>query len=98
MPAYILAIIEEHDEAAFEEYRRHALPIVAAYGGRSLLNGTQHERLEGSWAPGRVVVIEFPSVAQAKAFYVSAEYAGPKATRLKAASTEMLLFDGPAGP
>ncbi len=94
MPAYILAIIEAHDEAAFEAYRRQALPMVAAYGGRSLLNGTQYERLEGTWAPKRVVVIEFPSMAKARAFYGSAEYAGPMALRRLAASTELLLFDG----
>ena len=94
MAAYIVAIIDEHDAAGFKEYRRQALPVVAAYGGRSLLEGTRHERLEGEWAPKRVVVIEFPSMESAKAFYASSEYSGPKALRLRAAHTDMLLFEG----
>jgi len=94
MAAYIVAIIDEHDAASFEEYRRQALPVVAAYGGRSLLEGTRHEKLEGAWAPKRVVVIEFPSLESAKAFHASPEYAGPKALRLRAADTDMLLFEG----
>jgi len=98
MAAYILAIIDEHDPAAFEAYREQALPVIAAFGGRSLLQGTRHERLEGEWAPRRMVVVEFPSMEQARAFYDSAAYAGPKALRQAAARTDMLLFEGRVGP
>ena len=96
-PGYILAIIDEHDEAAFEAYRAQALPVVAAFGGRSLLEGTRHELLEGNWTPKRVVVIEFPSLAQARAFYVSNAYRGPMALRQQSATTQMLLFEGRIG-
>ncbi len=98
MAAYILAIIDEHDPAAFEAYREQALPVIAAYGGRSLLQGARHERLEGNWAPRRVVIVEFPSLAQARAFYESEKYRGPKAMRHSAAKTDMLLFEGGLEP
>jgi uncharacterized protein (DUF1330 family) len=98
MAAYILAIIDEHDPVAFEAYREQALPVIAAYGGRSLLQGTRHERLEGDWAPKRVVVVEFPTMEQARAFHASEAYQGPKAVRHGAARTDMLLFEGRIEP
>ena len=94
MSAYIVAVIDEHDSAVFAEYRAAALPVVARFGGRSLLQGTEHTTLEGEWAPGRVVVIEFPSREAACAFYDSSEYAAARTLRQRSARTDMLLFDG----
>lgn len=94
MSAYIVAWIEESDPDAFERYRAEALPVVAKYGGRSLIQGTRHELLEGDWRPARVVVIEFPSADHARRFHASAEYQGPKELRQRAARTDMLLFEG----
>ena len=96
MVAYVVAVIEARDAAAFEAYRGVALPIVKRFGGRSLLHGTEHVVLEGTWRPGRVVVIEFPSAAQARAFHDSEEYAAAKALRQACAQTDMLLFEGGA--
>jgi uncharacterized protein (DUF1330 family) len=94
LSAYIVAVIAEHDPSVFEQYRAAALPIVARYGGRSLLQGTQYAALEGTWSPDRVVVIEFPTTEAARAFYDSPDYAAARALRLQSASTDMLLFEG----
>jgi uncharacterized protein (DUF1330 family) len=94
--AYIVAVIDEHDGNTFEEYRRVALPVIAEFGGRSLLQGTQHEVLEGDWSPRRVVVVEFPSLQQARAWYSSAAYQSARKLRLASADTRMLLFEGRA--
>jgi uncharacterized protein (DUF1330 family) len=94
MPAYIVASIEETDPVAFERYRAEALPVVARYSGRSLIQGTTHEKLEGNWAPRRLVIIEFPSEEAARRWYESPEYSGPKALRHACARTDMLLFKG----
>ena len=94
MAAYIVASIEETDPVAFETYRDAALPVVAQYGGRSLIQGTKYERLEGTWAPRRIVIIEFPSEEAARRWHESPEYQAPKALRATCAQTEMLLFKG----
>jgi uncharacterized protein (DUF1330 family) len=41
-----------------------------------------------------VVVLEFPSAEQARKFYDSPEYAGPKALRLRATTSKMILAEG----
>ena len=98
MAGYIVAVIEADDPAGFAAYRAAALPVVARYGGRSLLHGTQHVRLEGAWAPQRVVVLAFGSAEQARAFYDSPEYRAVRPLRERAAHTDMLLFEGPPTP
>ena len=49
---------------------------------------------EGNWQPKRVVVLEFPSLEQAKRWYNSEEYRGPKALRFKTATSKMILVEG----
>jgi uncharacterized protein (DUF1330 family) len=44
MSAYILAAIDKHDPMVCERHRAVALTVVARYGGRSLLQGTQYAR------------------------------------------------------
>jgi uncharacterized protein (DUF1330 family) len=41
-----------------------------------------------------VVVLEFPSLEQARRWYNSEEYRGPKALRLKTAKSKMILVEG----
>ena len=62
------------------------------------MRGGACEILEGSWLPPRLVVLEFPTVERARAWWASPEYAPAKALRQQCASTEMLLIEGVAGP
>ncbi|UCG87134.1 MAG: DUF1330 domain-containing protein [Gemmatimonadota bacterium] len=94
MAAYLIAEIDIHDAERYEEYRKLAAPTVAAYGGRYVVRGGAVTRLEGKWAPGRVVVLEFPSVDRAKQWWDSAEYSPAKALRQMSASTEMIVVQG----
>ena len=92
--AYIVVQIAIRDPSMYEEYKALAPPSIAAYGGRYLVRGGGSEILEGSWQPARLVVLEFPTVAQAQAWWDSPEYAPAKAIRQRCAATEMLLIDG----
>lgn len=73
---------------------RLAGATVAAYGGRYLVRGGAVEPLEGSWKPSRLVILEFPSAEQARAWWTSPEYQPAKAIREGCADTEMLLVEG----
>ena len=97
MPAYVVVQITVEDPVRYAEYRRIAPPSIAAHGGRYIVRGGACEILEGSWLPPRLVVLEFPTVEQARAWWGSPEYAPAKALRQQCASTEMLLIDGVAG-
>jgi uncharacterized protein (DUF1330 family) len=52
------------------------------------------EVLEGEWVPKRLVILEFPSVAQLKAWYGSPEYRLLLEIRLRTAKSKMVLIEG----
>lgn len=49
-----------------EEYRKRVPPTLAKYGGRFLVRGGAHHTVEGDWEPNRLVILECPSLEQAK--------------------------------
>jgi uncharacterized protein (DUF1330 family) len=94
MPAYIITQVDVEDPVRFEDYKPMVPASLEAYGGRYLVRGGEVENLEGTWAPKRLVLVEFPSVAKAKAWWNSNEYADAKAIRQAAAKTEMIVVEG----
>ncbi|HEU4367129.1 MAG TPA: DUF1330 domain-containing protein [Methylomirabilota bacterium] len=94
MAAYFIVDIDVHDSAGLEEYRRRVPATISAYGGRFVVRGGTFEALEGSWQPKRLVLLEFPSLDQAKRWYDSEEYRPLKAMRLKASTSNLILVDG----
>jgi uncharacterized protein (DUF1330 family) len=94
MAGYVIAQLEVTDPAGFEEYRNQVSATVAAYGGKYIVRGSETETVEGSWSPKRLVILEFESVEQAKKWYYSAEYEGPKALRHKTAQTDLVIVEG----
>ena len=94
MPAYVVTDVTVLDPDKFEEYRKTAGPTSAEFGGKYLVRGGKLEALEGQWAPTRFVIIEFPSVEKAKAWWNSQSYAGPKAIRQACAKSNFIVVEG----
>jgi uncharacterized protein (DUF1330 family) len=94
MAAYVIAEVDVHDNALFEEYRKLVPPTIAKHGGKYLVRGGATETKEGGWQPKRMVVLEFPTMDQARTWYHSADYAPALAMRLKAAKSRMILVEG----
>lgn len=94
MPAYLLADIDVHDTDAYEEYRRQVPALIEAHGGRYLVRGGETVVLEGDWQPRRTVVLEFPSMAQLRAFYDSPAYAPLKALRARVSHSRVVVVEG----
>ena len=94
MPAYVIVDLEVTDPAVFAEYRQQVPATIEKYGGKFLVRGGQFEQLEGSWQPTRLVLLEFPSMEQAKRWYDSEEYREPKALRLKASKANLIIVEG----
>jgi uncharacterized protein (DUF1330 family) len=55
------------------EYIERIQDTLDPYQGRFLVHGAEVEEVEGPW-PGTVVVIEFPDVESARAWYRSPAY------------------------
>jgi uncharacterized protein (DUF1330 family) len=94
MAAYLVVDIDVHDPDRYEEYKPLAAASVEGHGGKYLVRGGAVEILEGQWQPKRFVVLEFPTVEQAKEWWSSEEYAPAKALRHAAAQTNMILVQG----
>ena len=94
MPGYAIADVEVTDPAAFEEYRARVPATIAAYGGRYLVRGGATEVKEGDWSPRRLIVLEFPSLARAREWYASPEYAPLIALRERSARTRLVFAEG----
>lgn len=94
MPAYLIADVDVTDPVQYEQYKKLAPPAIAQYGGRYLVRGGAHETMEGTWVPRRLVILEFPDMARARAFYESPEYAAARAARKNAATGNFVIVEG----
>ena len=94
MPAYIIVQVEVHDPVRYEDYKPMVPPSLVPYGGRFVVRGGKVETLEGDWSPKRFVMVEFPTVEQAKAWWASPEYKDAKALRHATAKSEMIVVEG----
>jgi uncharacterized protein (DUF1330 family) len=94
MAAYIIVDVEIHDHEQYEDYKKLTPAAVAAYDGKFIVRGGQTETIEGDWQPGRVVVLEFPTVEHAKEWWSSEIYSAAKEIRQRAAHTKMILVQG----
>jgi uncharacterized protein (DUF1330 family) len=91
---YVIANVEVQDAAQYEEYKRLVPASIEKYQGRFLVRAGNWERMEGSWEPKRLVVIEFPTAEQARRWYDSEEYQQARAIREQAASGDLLIVEG----
>ncbi len=94
MPAYVIVDVKITDPVRYEDYKKLTPGIVGSYGGKFIVRGGTTEVLEGDWKPGRVVVLEFPDMEKAKAWYHSPEYTEAKKIRFEASTGKMILVEG----
>ncbi|MBB0230448.1 DUF1330 domain-containing protein [Streptomyces calidiresistens] len=94
MPAYAIAHLREaapHPEIA--EYIERVSATFEPYGGRFLVHATPHEVKEGNW-PGHVVVIGFPGITEARAWWDSPAYREIAPLRSRHIEGDIILVEG----
>ncbi len=94
MAGYIVADIEITDPNEYQTYAQQTAATLERYGRKFLVRGGNPETLEGDRKTKRLVIIEFPSVEQAKAWYDSPEYSAIKGIRQRSAISNILLVHG----
>ncbi len=95
MPAYVIAYARNAtDQQALAEYRRRNTEVVAAHGGRFLVRGGEQVVLEGDPRADRVVVMEFPNLDAARAWYSDPDYEAVKPLRQGASDTDIIAVAG----
>lgn len=96
MSAYLIAQLKVTDPDAFERYRTKVPDVIERYGGRYLVRGGATDVLEGALPMPRLVVIAFPSMADAKRFYDSPDYQDIIGLRTAASEGVVTLVEGVA--
>jgi uncharacterized protein (DUF1330 family) len=99
MPAYMIALNRSvHDLQKLESYWKAAGPTFEGRGAKFLSIYTPLAPLELMGPLEGVVLIEFPDVAAAKAWYESPAYQKARQHRVGAAETEFFIIDGGVVP
>ena len=98
MKAYWIARSKVNDAALYKRYTDQVPAIVAAHGGTFLARGGVFEILEGPEKFHRFVVIEFPSLEQARACHDSPAYRAASQWRQQdgAGEVELVIVEGVA--
>ena len=94
MSAYIIAKVNVTDWDQYKEYTKVTPGIIEQYGGKFIARGGEIVTLEGPEDKDRIVLLEFPSMEAAKAFYNSDEYKTAKEIRAGAATATFILVEG----
>ena len=94
MKAYIVVQINVNNHENYKEYLKNVTPIAKNYGGNYIVRAGNFEIMEGNWDYKRNVVIEFPSLENAKEFYNCPEYQPIKKIRLNNAENNLIIIEG----
>jgi uncharacterized protein (DUF1330 family) len=98
MTAYIVFLREmpPHDPEGLKIYQainREHVPVYQAHGIKPLSVYGNAEALEGT-APDGTVILAFPTMADAKAWYQSPEYQSALPHRIKASDYRAFIVEG----
>ena len=91
---YAIVQLDVQDKDLYLEYTRRATEIEARHGGRPLVVSDAEEVIEGNWPSQRIVVLEFPSIDDARAWYRDPDYQDIVPLRHQATSSSILLVEG----
>ena len=89
--AFAIGAHRMRDAEAFKPYIARVPDVIKDYGCRYLARGNAVTPLAGSFAPDRLVLMEFPSADEVAAFYFSAAYAPLLRIRLSATEPRFVL-------
>lgn len=91
MPAYVIA-----EFGAIETGKHHIARLdktgVGKFGERMIVASSHCEVLTGGWTPQRIVVLEFPTVERAQAWWAARERSAPR--ELEQVERKMILVEG----
>lgn len=94
MPAYAILEVEVHDIGEYLLHQSRVAPLLEAVGARYLARGGESRHYEGGREPGRLMVLEFPSLAAMDAFYLGEAYRELVAHRDACSRCRILAVEG----
>ena len=92
MAVLMLGQIDIHDRETYAGYEAGFMPILQRFGGRIVGLDDAPALLEGEWPFSRVVLIEFDSEEDARAWFESDEYQALAEKRKQASNAAIMMF------
>ncbi|BAK66208.1 hypothetical protein SLG_15330 [Sphingobium sp. SYK-6] len=92
--AYVIAEVNVKDLKGYRDYVAAAFPVIQKYGGKFLVRGGTTIAVEGAPPAGRIMVIEFESLEQAKKFEYSKDYTDIAPLRHRTSESRLLIVEG----
>ncbi|WP_436777073.1 DUF1330 domain-containing protein [Yinghuangia sp. YIM S09857] len=94
MTAYVIANLQNAaPHADIAEYIERLPGTMEPFGGRYLVHFAEHAVKEGSW-PGHLVMLGFPGIAEARAWYDSPAYREIAPLRTRHINGDLIMVEG----
>ena len=91
----MIAQIRITDPDEYQTYLQGFMPIFERHGGTLLATSAKDiDVIEGDWALDRVVLMQFPDTAHARAWYNDPDYTALARHRHASARANLALVDG----
>ena len=90
MVAYVIARISVTDPEDYATYASQTVALAEKAGGKFLAKGGPQVIVEGD-APDRHVIVEFPSIEDAQAWYQSEDYQKILPIALRASTRDLII-------
>jgi uncharacterized protein (DUF1330 family) len=91
--AYVILTEAINDRAAMAAYEAASTAPLIDHRGKVLVVDEEVQVLEGAWPGTRTVVVEFDSVATARAWYESPAYGAARPLRQAAADCNVVIVE-----
>jgi len=92
--AYLVLDFSITNLPRFLPYAEGIPAFIEKHGGRYIVRGVEPTVMEGDWTPERLVILEFPSSENAKAFLADPEAQRLFALRHKTTVSRLILAEG----
>jgi uncharacterized protein (DUF1330 family) len=94
MKAYLVLDFSVHDFRGFRPYVSAIPEFIEKHGGRYIVRGVEPTVMEGDWAPELMVILEFPSRANATAFLDDPDAQALFDVRHTTTNSKLVLVEG----
>jgi uncharacterized protein (DUF1330 family) len=91
--AYVVGQMTVKNETKWAEYRGQVLATLTPFGGELVFRGNQVRSLSGECPHADIVVIRFPSLADADGWHKSAAYQALLPIRQEAADVVLTTYE-----
>ena len=99
MASYFVACVRWHDADAADSYGELVVESLRPFGGKYLARGAPASVYEGSSAPERLAILEFPSTEAIRRWFDSADYRRALKIRHDSATTLWtVVMEGETAP